>query len=168
MLKRTLALGLAALALAGPTAASAQAVAIAPMAGDTRIDTVVTQNLTGKCGAAVVRVMGVTYIGDTFSTDLDAAQVIVRHGDPYREVVIKNFLSDHNGIACVGPEGAETVLIWSNCGGTACGDEFTFQVIDPRRIAVIAGEIGGKPCDARCAASVTSSVVPLRINGLLD
>lgn len=35
-------------------------------------------------------------------------------------------------------------------------------------MVVTAGESRDKPCDARCAASATSSVVPLRVNRLLD
>lgn len=158
----------ATIAIAFATMASpvnSQAIGIPPLPGDRAIDSVFVQNMTGSCGSAVVRVLGVTSVNsDMFGIDLDSGQVIVRNraASP-NEIVVKSFLSDHNGVACVGPTGAETVLLWSACGGTACGDDFSFMVIDPRRMVVVADD-----CDAHCAASATSSVVPLRLNGLLD
>lgn len=150
--------------------AHAQAVAIAPLTGQRAINSDFVQNMTGSCGSAVVRVLGVSSVNsDMFGIDLDSGQVIVRNraASP-DEIIVKDFLSDHNGVACVGPTGFESLLLWSVCGGTACGDDFSFMVINPRRMVVVAGGDRDEPCDARCAASVTSSVVPLRLNGLLD
>lgn len=118
-----------------------------------------------------MRVLGISSInGDTFGIDIDSGRVIVRNrAASTHEIVVRDFLSDHNGVACVGPAGLESVLLWSTCGGSACSDDFGFMVINPRRMVIVAGaDHLNKPCDARCAASATSSVVPLRLNGLLD
>ena len=131
------------------------------------VDYVAAQNITGMCGGAVVRVLSVTrQDDDTFALDLDSGDVIVRSNDSgsFRELSLKplGVLSDHNGISCVEGSLGTRLLVWTKCGGSACGDEYGFIVIDPKSARVFSGEEDG--CDEDCASRLVGSDLPLRLN----
>jgi hypothetical protein len=125
---------------------------------------VTVQNHYGRCGASVVQVHGVKDdVGDFFSIDSNAsARIIVIRKSGKRELVLNDVFSDHNGVACVGTGSRKYLLIWSRCGGTACGDDFGFTVVDIKIPQVLAG--GGRECDEHCAARITGSRIPLQLN----
>lgn len=130
--------------------------------GGTNVVTV--QNHYGRCGPSVVQVHGVARDnGDFFGIDPNAgARVVVIREAGRRELVLSDVFSDHNGVACVNNRGKRYLLIWSNCGGTACGDDFSFTVVDVDVPRVVAG--GNTECDARCAARITGSRIPTDLN----
>src|SRR2546423_1126555 len=100
------------------------AISLPPWQGEKALDIVETKNITGSCGTAVVRVLGITNIYDNYySILLDAGKIIVRKG-PLKELVLSSdngVLSDFNGVACVPTKSGNRLLVWSNCGGSACG-----------------------------------------------
>lgn len=145
----------------------AQSLLLNPMLGQGSVEQEMSQNFTGTCGGAVVRVLGVVALTDKFfRQDLDSGDILVRRwmDGGVREVSLKgaNLLSDHNGVACVsGPQG-DRLLVWSNCNGSACGDAFAFGVVDPQTVRVLTSESDG--CDTQCAVRLTGSDLPSRIN----
>ena len=77
-------------------------------------------------------------------------------------MVLKEALSDYNGVACVSKGPTKYLLVWSNCGGTACGDRFNFTVVDVKQLRILAG--GKALCDEHCASRLTGNKLPLRLN----
>lgn len=124
-------------------------------------------NHYGRCGSAVVQVLGVLKQVDGFFTvdsgSAEGPSVVVIAAGGADSLTLKEVLSDYNGVACVSKGPAKYLLVWSKCGGSACGDDFDFTVVDIARLRVAAG--GKVPCDDRCAASITGSDLPLAING---
>ncbi|HEX8643891.1 MAG TPA: hypothetical protein VF702_08260 [Allosphingosinicella sp.] len=127
------------------------------------VDVTTVQNHYGRCGPVVVQVLGVAAQHEDFFT-IDPAsgtsQVVVIGQGPRRSVAVP--LSDHNGVACVTNGMRRYVLIWSNCGGTACGNDFSFTAVDVERVRRVAGS--GLNCDASCAHRITGSDLSLRLN----
>lgn len=151
------------------TALADTAIGLSPMKGDKTLHVVSTKNITGTCGASIVRVLGVTDVMDTFyGIDLDAGKIIVRSG-PTKELILDSesgVLSDHNGVACVSAKSGNRLLIWSNCSGSSCGDDFSFFVIDPDRLIFLAPKDPRKgQCDERCASQLLGNKIPQKING---
>jgi len=80
-------------------------------------------------------------------------------------------LSDHNGIACIrtgsaikAKSGAEMILTWSNCAGSACGGDWSFTIINPETLAVDGAAVKGGSCDANCAAKkLGHAKLPLKL-----
>ena len=162
-----------ALAIGGRAVAEPSAISLDPFPQSNGVEVTQTQNITGTCGGSIVRVVGVKDItGDFFDTDLDTAQIIIRpgsagYGQPYRERVIDRnggVLSDYNGIACVWGLRGYVLLIWSVCGGTICGDDFSFTVIDPKTLRTLAPLKKSEVCDAKCAARFTGNNLPYELN----
>lgn len=150
------------------TSAQAQsaAVSLLPMQGDKKVDVVNTQNFTGSCGSAVVRVMGVERIvGNFYTVDLDSAKIIIRSNA--KDLILDEHsgaLSDHNGIACLNTKSGQRLLVWSNCNGSACGN-FSFTVIDPEKAIILAPKNPAKEsCDEKCATKLTGSRLPQQVN----
>ena len=131
-----------------------------------KVDITTVHNYYGRCGSAVVQVLGVARDdGDFYSVDggsAEGASVVVIAPGGRNQVTIKDALSDYNGVACVTKHPAHYVLIWSNCGGTACGDDFNFTVVDVKQLRVIAG--GRASCDEVCATRITGSALPMKLN----
>jgi hypothetical protein len=144
------------------------AINLSPLASEKAVTIDKAQNFTGTCGPSVVRVLGVTSVtGDIFGIDIDSGKIIVRQlRKP--EVILdsNNGMSDHTGISCIDYEGKSRLLVWSNCAGTACGDEYTFTVIDADNPKVLApsGPIVTS-CDEVCAYALTGNKLPLKMNG---
>lgn len=130
------------------------------------INVTTVQNYYGQCGSAVVQVLGVLQqVDDFFTVDGGSAEgpsVVVIAPGGRRSLVVKDALSDHNGVACVSKGPSKYVLVWSNCGGTACGDDFNFTVVDVKQLRVLAG--GKASCNEHCASRLTGSKLPLKIN----
>lgn len=143
------------------------AITLAPMKGDKALDVVATKNITGSCGASVVRVLGVTDVdNDSFRTELDTGKIIVRSAAKELILGYGNVLSDYNGVACVSTKSGMRLLIWSNCSGSACGDRFSFFIIDPERLVFLAPKDPRKgECDERCASQLLGNKLPQKING---
>lgn len=144
------------------------AIDLPPMKGYKSLDVVTTKNITGSCGNAVVRVMGVTeVVGKFYTIEPDSGVIIVRH-NPRHELVLSidnGVLSDYNGVACVSTRAGKRLLVWSTCGGSVCPDTFTFFVIDPDRLVFLAPKDPKKrTCDALCASRVLGNNLPQRLN----
>ena len=122
------------------------------------------QNYYGRCGSSVVQVLGVEQqVGDFFTIDSAAGNArVVVIADGQRSLVVNDALSDHNGVACLTTKPWPSLLIWSKCSGTACGDDFGFTVIDVERLRLVSGAAG--ECDAKCAQRLTGSRLPLELN----
>lgn len=155
--------------LLSSTALADTAISLPPMKGDKTLDVVATKNVTGSCGTSIVRVLGVTdVINNFYSIDFDAGKIIVRSG-PTKELILgsdSGVLSDHNGVACVSTKSGSRLLIWSNCSGNACGDIFSFFVIDPERLLFLAPKDPRKgQCDEKCASQLLGNKLPQKING---
>jgi hypothetical protein len=127
-----------------------------------KVDVITVKNHYGRCGSAVVQVLGVKeQIGNFFTIDGNARVVIIADGGQ-RSLTIEDALSDYNGVACLTTKRSPYLLIWSNCAGTACGDDFGFTVIDVERLRIVSGAAGD--CDAKCAQRLTGSRLPLELN----
>jgi len=117
-------------------------------------------NYTGLCGPATVKIMEVTEIsGDIFK--VNNGRLIIKSDK--KELVLDEILSDYNGVACVKTKIADRLLVWSNCSGSVCGDNFHFFVIDLQKLAVIAPK-KGKTCDDKCASKILGNKLPQKIN----
>ncbi len=130
-----------------------------------KVDVTTVQNHYGRCGSAVVQVLGVErQVGNFFTVDAPAgnARVVVIAEGGQRSLTIEDSLSDHNGVACLTAKPSPYLLIWSNCSGTACGDDFGFTVIDVERLRIVSGAAG--ECDQKCAQRLTGSRLPLELN----
>jgi len=156
------------LLLLSSTTLADTAIGLPPMKGGKTLDVVATKNVTGSCGASIVRVLGVTDVIDNFyGIDLDAGKIIVRSG-PNKELVLSHgsgILSDHNGVACVSTKSGSRLLVWSNCAGSACGEGFSFFVIDPEHLVLLAPKdpLKGR-CDEKCASLLLDNKLPQKIN----
>lgn len=155
--------------LACSPALAATPIGLAPLQGSKNLDVVATKSITGTCGKTIVEVMGVTDLNPGFyDVDPDAGRVLVRTaaGKELSLGADSGVLSDHNGVACVATSAGNRLLFWSNCSGSACGDNFSFFVLDPERLLFVAPKDPRKgPCDAKCAAQVLGNKLPLKING---
>jgi hypothetical protein len=130
-----------------------------------KVDVTTVKNHYGRCGSAVVQVLGVKQqVGNFFTIDAPAgnARVVVIAEGGQRLLTVEDVLSDHNGVACLTTKPSPNLLIWSKCGGTACGDDFAFTVVDVERLRIVSGAAGD--CDARCAQRLTGSRFPLELN----
>lgn len=164
---RVLASIFASLFISGAALADA-AINLPPMKGDKSVDVVATKNFTGSCGSSIVRVLGVTNVVDNFyAVEQDAGKIIVRSGSA-KDLVLTSesgVLSDHNGVECVSTKSGNRLLIWSNCSGSSCGDDFSFYVIDPERLVFLAPKDPRKDqCDEKCASKVLGNNLPQKIN----
>jgi len=123
------------------------------------------KNYYGKCGDAVVQVLGVQENpGDDFFT-VDAASDTVRIvilGERSDIIIKQEDLSDANGVSCININKVPKLLIWKNCLGSACPPDFHFIVVDIRSMRIIRG--GKTECDAICAYRATGSRLPFRLN----
>ncbi|MDO8812388.1 MAG: TM2 domain-containing protein [Gallionella sp.] len=144
-----------------------RAISLRPMEGNAAFAEITAPNVTGYCGTSVVRVLGIEQVTDNFfSTDLDAGKIIIRAGALKEMTIDRNVLSDHNGVACVTTKSGNRLLIWSNCGGNACGENFSFFVIDPERLVFLAPKDPFKEqCDEECASQLLGNQLPQKING---
>lgn len=139
-------------------------VLLGPISPSTRVDRTTVTNIYGSCGSAVVQVLGVKDSNDQFFT-VDAAagnsDVVVIAEGGQRQISLKRYLSDYNGVACVG-KSAKKVLVWSDCGGSACGHGYQFTVVDVRSLRIVAG--GPNECGEMCATRATGSDLPRRLS----
>lgn len=119
------------------------------------------ENHYGKCGPATVQVLGVERQVEDFFTNSGSTRVVVIGEGRETIVTLEEELSDHVGVACVGEGAQKFLLVWSNCAGTACGDEFTFTVVDAAGPRVLARS---PDCDTGCAEALTGSNLPTRLN----
>jgi hypothetical protein len=153
--------------LIGGNAVAQTAIVLQPMRGDHAVDVVKTINVTGSCGGAIVRVMGVTNtVGNFYTLDLDAGKVIVRSSGQDLVLDADHGLSDHDGVACITNKTGNHVLVWSQCGGSACPDAWDYIVIDADKLAIVSplGPNKGGDCDAACASRLTGSRMPFDLN----
>jgi hypothetical protein len=127
--------------------------------GEPAPDVQTVQNVTGECGLAVVRILGVQAIEPEFFTvDADSAVIVRPVKGPERRLTIESGLSDHNGIACAeARDGSERILIWFDCAGFGCGHGWGFTVIDPAD----GSTVSPPDCDSECAAHLVDSDLPL-------
>jgi hypothetical protein len=140
---------------------------LAPMPGEKTIDVVKTQNYTGSCGSAIVRVMGVeTTVDDTlFRFEIDSAKLIVR-GKNYKELTLTtdNGLDTLGGVSCVSTKAGNRLLVWTNCGGNGC-PFYNFMVIDPEKASIVAPKNPLKEtCDEKCATTALGRKLPVQLS----
>lgn len=144
------------------------AISLPPVKGKSTLDIVETKdstkNYTGSCGKSIVQVMGVeNIVGNFFTFGTQTSDTIIR-SDNTKELIFKDY-SDYNGIACVPTKSGSKLLIWSNCAGNACGDDFSFVVIDPEIPAYLAPQNPSKgTCDQNCASKILENYFPHKIN----
>jgi hypothetical protein len=154
------------------SALAESAINLSPMRGFSAIDVVATKNVTGSCGTSIVRVLGVMDVRNSVYTSDADAEIIVRGGPslPPKDLILSlksGVLSDLNGVACVATKSGSRLLVWSKCGGSMCvRDDFSFIVIDPDRLVLLAPKdpIKGQ-CDAQCASQLLGNKLPQKING---
>lgn len=117
---------------------------------------------TGACGSRVVRIVGVTDVNDkSFTLDIDGRIIIHQGQGPDLVIDSNNGLSDYNGVACVERnDGSARLLIWANCGGSACGDDYGFVVVDPEKMKIVSSN----DCDEMCGYALTGSRLPWALN----
>lgn len=145
-----------------PTAAelAQTSIRIHPMKGEKSLD-VEVGNVTGSCGNSVIRIVGITKAFDNVYT-LDGDGRIIIRASSTKEISI--FSDDYNGMACVSTQSGDNLLVWHNCGGSACGD-FNFYVIDPNSLTYLAPKNPQKElCDAKCASQMLGNYLPQEIN----
>jgi hypothetical protein len=141
---------------------------LSPMQGEKAVSIDQTQAFTGSCGSAVVRVTGVQDVrAGYFSADVDA-EVIIR-ADMTHELrlnTIQGGLSDINGLSCVSTKAGKRLLVWNGCNGnSAACEKFSFLVIDPERLAILAPrDIVKDQCDEQCASQLLGNRLPQQIN----
>ena len=148
--------------------AQQQPVEIKPMRDETAVAIESSQNYTGSCGKALIRVLGVQETRNNFfAMDQDAGQIIVRH-DITKQLVLSinnGLLSDYNGVACVPSSDGEQLLVWSNCGGTACRGDFQFLVINPDTLSFVAPKDPKRgQCNEKCASKALGNEFPQQVN----
>lgn len=141
-----------------------------------------TQTIFGTCGNRVIGIIGVVNIfDDHFTIDSGGDPSIVIRGEKSPEMKItadatylrngidikyaaSGMLSDHNGVACVSSHDSDKLLIWSNCGGSACGDNYNFYVIDLKTLSII--KKSDDSCDEACISkALGGSKLPFQLNG---
>lgn len=150
-----------------------QAIRLSPAKGHDKVLVSESQNYVGSCGHAAVMLYGVTgFVDGLFTIEPDVAKVIVRRPpgkafEPIRQLVLSpergEPLSDYNGMACVLNGSKPRLVIWSDCGGSnsACGQGFSFVVIDPETVELLAPQdLAKQTCDASCAARLLGGKLP--------
>jgi hypothetical protein len=166
-----IALGLAAVSQNQATAqVLSSAIRLEPLpaiaASPAEVDVTTVTNHYGRCGSAVVQVIGVEQDnGDFFSVDAasESANVVVIAPGGRSRLSLRSALSDYNGVACVGIGANKHLLVWSTCSGTVCGGMgYSFTVVDVRALRILAG--GRSPCNASCAQWLTGSRLPLQLD----
>jgi hypothetical protein len=113
-----------------------------------------------------VQVLGVReQNGDFYSVDgsSDTYDVVVIR-EPRRQISLKKYLSDYNGVDCLTSGSAKRLLVWSNCSGSACGNGYSFVIVDPESLEILAGGDGN--CNSLCAARVLGTDIPLKLDDL--
>jgi hypothetical protein len=145
------------------------AISLSPKVGDAAVGVIAMPDATGYCGTSTVRVSGIEKVsGNSFSIDMDLGKIVVKTMQN-KELVISSgsgVLSDYNGTACVSTESGSRLLVWSNCAGSACGESFSFFVIDPERLVFLAPQNpSNERCDERCASQLLGNQLPKKING---
>ena len=150
-------------------ASAAPAIDLPPIKGMATLEVIATKNIAGSCGTSTVRVLGVLNVFDDYhfySMDLEAGKIIIQ--GPTNELILSyegDVLSNHNGVACVSTKSGNRLLVWSNCAGSGCGDDFSFFVIDPERLVFLAPNDPKKGyCDAKCASQILGSDLPEKID----
>ena len=131
----------------------AEPVRLHPFKGSKKLAITKTKAITGVCGKAVVRVLGVKNEQDNvYSSDVDGAKIVIRN-PPKKELVFDSnsgVISDYTGMACIG---GNRLLIWSDCGGSACGRGYNFTVIDTENLIILAPkDPREQSCDDKCAS----------------
>lgn len=153
-------------AIACANAFAAPGLNLAPMPGDKKMDVVKTENYTGSCGSAIVRVIGVqNFIDDTmFSMELDSGKVIVRGNNKELTLTVKEGLDYLVGVSCVSTRAGKRLLVWTNCGGNGC-PFFNFTIIDPEKALVVAPKNPRKDsCDEKCATTSLGRKLPVLLS----
>jgi hypothetical protein len=139
---------------------------LAPMPGERKIDVVKTENYTGSCGSAIVRVMGVEFKVDEtlFRFELDSGQLIIRGNNKETTLTMANGLDTLAGVSCVPTKAGIRLLIWTNCGGNGC-PFYNFTVIDPEKVSIVAPKNPSKEtCDEKCATSALGRKLPVSLS----
>ena len=123
-------------------------------------------NVSGYCGSAVVRLIGVDPDGYGTKFDTDGRIIVRTHaGGKLKELDLNTtnwILSDHNRVRCVPTRNGNRLVVWSNCAGSACGDDGSYAIIDVDRGTILKPNLDTKPgqafvpapkemCDAACA-----------------
>lgn len=120
------------------------------------------RNYYGRCGPATIQVLGVERQEKTYFTSDGVATVVVIGSGGKPTLDLKDAVSDYTGVACIKNGQKKYVLIWSNCSGSACGDDFNFTVVDTQPVFEVAG--GRDACNAQCAFGITKSRLPFVLN----
>lgn len=132
-----------------------QAIVLQPYSGEASPRIAAQWSMKGQCGESEVLVLGIrdTY-GDFFSTDLDAGQIIIRHpsGRQLAFGTDSPLMDDHSGLACISGKNGHRLLFWNNCAGSVCGEDWSFFILDLKRLRFLApANIHRGSCDKACA-----------------
>lgn len=157
--------------LLSQVALAQSAISLSPAKGASAVHIEQAENYFGSCGSAAVLVFGVTgTTQSSFTIQPEAAKVIVRRppvklGGSSSDIVLStknSALSDHNGIACVSYKSTYRLLVWSDCGGSACGQGYSYVVVDPEIPEILAPRGVNSECRDKCAAELLGGALPLQ------
>lgn len=117
------------------------------------VDITKTINIYGKCGTSVVAILGVDaeeyhQFGSLKFDTSGAPDIQLRNNG--KNVSFKNLLSDRNVMNCISTKFGHKILIGSNCGGSACGDNLSYYLIDTKNGNITSSNVSKKICDERC------------------
>lgn len=142
------------------------AIGLSPLSGDKKLSITNVKNIYGTCGGSVVAILEVS--GDRFDNkehfQLDFSGnpgLVLRTGKS--EFFYRDPLSDFNVVQCVTGKDGPRLLIASQCGGSACGESYSFSIIDPKTGAIFPAKGSKQECDAQCASKMLGSKIPLQI-----
>jgi hypothetical protein len=136
------------------------------LGGSTSMKVVKTDNYYGSCGEAAVMVFGVNrYTGGLFKVESDGARIVIRaDGGRWLAIPSNEVFSDFNGMSCVESSSGPRLVIWSDCGGSACGQGFSFYIYDPEKLTKLAPREKDKAgCDKECATEVLGQKLPQQV-----
>jgi hypothetical protein len=134
-----------------------KAVALFPMSGDSQPSVSKVVNVYGKCGDAVVAILGIEAesFGGREHFRMDSSgnpDLQLRKGDG-KDLSFNEMLSDFNVVQCVDTKKGNRLVVGSHCGGSACGDNMAYHVIDPKTGKAFPGRASKDVCDEKCVNS---------------
>lgn len=138
------------------------AIQLDPALGSSKVDEQQVRNVTGTCGGAIVRVLGMSDEYATSSFDYDAGRILVRSDGGEMVLGTDNVINDYNSITCMTDrKGRALLVIAGQCAGSACGDEADYYIIDPvRREFVAPRDPKAGTCDRACATRALGREAP--------
>lgn len=120
-----------------------------------------TVNYSGTCGTAKVNINAITdfsEVGDIGGPNvhfsLSGGNIEITNTVNGKYKTITHQPSDHNMFACLKAKPGQVLVINSNCGGSACGDEGTYTIIDVTKMVRLTDEPKKNLCGDECANKI--------------